>query len=118
MNQLIVQTDIKSKRSYTLHGKSRTIEYRRNTDYLRRYNATYDEIKELYIKQSGLCKICEDHIYLEGDCPKNRRLHVDHDHRTGKIRGLLCGFCNVALGRFESLNAERFNNLIEYLKGR
>ena len=40
--------------------------------------------------QGGGCAIC-------GATPKTRRLHVDHDHRTGAVRGLLCHRCNRAL---------------------
>jgi hypothetical protein len=40
--------------------------------------------------QHGVCAIC-------GNTPKTRRLDVDHDHRTGRIRGLLCHRCNRAL---------------------
>jgi hypothetical protein len=45
---------------------------------------------ELLDGQGGVCGIC-------GTTPKTRRLHVDHDHRTGAIRGLLCHRCNRAL---------------------
>ena len=41
-------------------------------------------------KQHGGCAIC-------GRPPKTRRLHVDHDHHTGAVRGLLCHRCNRAL---------------------
>src|SRR3989442_7637556 len=45
---------------------------------------------EMVRAKGGGCAIC-------GNPPKTRRLHVDHDHRTGKIRGLLCHRCNRAL---------------------
>jgi hypothetical protein len=38
-------------------------------------------------EQGGVCAIC-------GNPPKTRRLHIDHDHKTGKVRGLLCHRCN------------------------
>lgn len=53
---------------------------------------TADEYDALSERQGGRCAIC-------GDVPKGR-LVVDHDHETGKVRGLLCNFCNAALGFF------------------
>lgn len=41
-------------------------------------------------RQGGGCAIC-------GTTPKTRRLNVDHDHKTGAVRGLLCHRCNRAL---------------------
>ena len=45
---------------------------------------------ELLERQGGVCALC-------GNPPKTRRLSVDHNHRTGKVRGLLCFRCNRAL---------------------
>lgn len=58
-------------------------------------------------RQLWACKICSR-------IPENK-LHVDHCHETGKIRGLLCGGCNVGLGHFSD-DPERLANAIEYLK--
>lgn len=52
-------------------------------------------IAEMLIKQAGLCAICQKP-------PQKRRLSVDHDHKTGKIRGLLCTSCNMGLGYLRS----------------
>jgi Recombination endonuclease VII len=41
----------------------------------------------LLAEQGGVCAIC-------GATPKTRRLHIDHDHKTGRVRGLLCHRCN------------------------
>jgi hypothetical protein len=51
---------------------------------------TDDEYARMLEAQGGGCAIC-------GARPKTRRLHVDHDHATGKVRGLLCHRCNRAL---------------------
>jgi len=51
---------------------------------------TEDEYIDLLAFQNGRCAIC-------GRPPKNRRLNVDHDHRTGEVRGLLCHRCNRGL---------------------
>lgn len=48
---------------------------------------TYDM---LYYEQKGLCAACGK--------GSRQALHLDHDHKTGKIRGLLCMNCNIALG--------------------
>lgn len=45
--------------------------------------------------QGGGCAIC-------GKKPRKRYLAVDHDHFTGRVRGLLCYFCNTSLGTFEA----------------
>lgn len=51
---------------------------------------TDDTYTDMLWAQHGGCAIC-------GAPPKTRRLHVDHDHRTGQVRGLLCMRCNRAL---------------------
>lgn len=51
---------------------------------------TIEDYERLLAAQGGGCAIC-------GATPKTRRLDVDHDHRTGAVRGLLCHRCNRAL---------------------
>lgn len=46
----------------------------------------------LLIKQNGRCALCG------GPPTKNGKLDIDHDHKAGKVRGLLCHKCNYALG--------------------
>lgn len=58
--------------------------------YLKReYNVSPDEIKALYRSQGHRCAICK----------RKKKLCVDHNHRTGKVRGLLCVDCNTGLGK-------------------
>ena len=57
-----------------------------------KYKLTEDAYRDLLINQYFKCKICED---------RGVKLEVDHCHKTGKIRGLLCHRCNVELGKFE-----------------
>jgi hypothetical protein len=51
------------------------------------------EYERLLAAQSGDCAIC-------GNPPKTRRLHADHNHKTGRVRGLLCHKCNRGLAYF------------------
>jgi Autographiviridae endonuclease VII len=63
---------------------------RRKPTRAKQLGVTDDEYALLLEVQGGGCAIC-------GAKPKTRRLHVDHDHKTGKVRGLLCHRCNRAL---------------------
>ena len=74
----------------------------------KQYNITLADYDRMFEEQDGNCKIC-------GLMEINKRLAVDHDHKTGKVRGLLCTRCNVTLGRIEE-NQETLWNMIEYLK--
>jgi hypothetical protein len=53
----------------------------------RRYGITPEQYQKMLDRQGGICAIC-------GRPPKTLRLSVDHDHRTGRVRGLLCYQCN------------------------
>ena len=63
---------------------------RRKPQRARQLGVTDDDYARLLEAQGGGCAIC-------GATPKTRRLHVDHDHATGRVRGLLCHRCNRAL---------------------
>jgi hypothetical protein len=62
----------------------------RNYHSRRRYGITAEHFDQMFAEQDGLCKICQE-------APAS---HVDHDHATGRVRGLLCFNCNGALGQF------------------
>lgn len=66
------------------------------------------EFISLARSQGNTCAIC-------GAKPKARRLAVDHDHKSGKIRGLLCMFCNTGLGKFRD-SPELLERAIVYLE--
>jgi hypothetical protein len=71
-------------------------EQKRRTNLWAHYRMTPEDYELMLHFQGGCCKICGS------SDPKMRgaRFHVDHCHTTGKIRGLLCGPCNVGLGAF------------------
>lgn len=76
-----------------------------------RYGITQDEYLRLFEKQQGRCAICGG---TEPRC-NGARLCVDHDHATGKVRGLLCTPCNLAAGYLAD-SAERAELLAAYLR--
>lgn len=69
----------------------------RDSKFRTKYGITLDQYEEMLEAQDGHCAICP--ATTPGRA--NRKyLYVDHDHETGKVRGLLCGNCNDGLGRF------------------
>ena len=68
-------------------------------DLKKQYGITLEDYEELFKQQKGCCKICDRHI-SELNQKHKKNLCVDHCHKTGKIRGLLCDKCNRGLGLF------------------
>jgi len=68
----------------------------------------------MFLSQNGVCAICSG-----GETVKTRgtlrRLAVDHDHETGKVRGLLCNRCNNGLGNFRD-DPDLLREAIAYLQ--
>lgn len=65
----------------------------REDHYLKKYGITVAEYEAMSIAQGGCCAVCG-----RKSGAGRKKLHVDHDHRNGRIRGLLCQPCNVAIG--------------------
>lgn len=103
---------IKNKSKYSTLSKKR---YLKNKDSIRRkqkiyllkvkYNLTNDEYKKMKKDQHNECYICNRKLPLK----------IDHDHKTGKVRKLLCNNCNLLIGLCnESISI--LENSILYLK--
>lgn len=86
-------------------------EYRRRWDYRTRYGITLEEFESRLNQQNRRCGICLT------DNPKGRRgrFVVDHCHKTGKIRGILCDSCNKGIGILGDTE-EALNKALNYLK--
>ncbi len=95
--------------------------YQRNAERIRatkldqhyryKYGLTREDRERLLAEQDGKCKICR-----QAPTPgrSRSRLHVDHCHTTARVRALLCGNCNTALGLFKE-DPEILTAAIAYL---
>lgn len=72
----------------------------------RRYGMTKIEFDKMFELQNGCCAICHQE--------QKTRLHIDNDHITGKVRGLLCFNCNGGLGQFKD-SIDLLSKAITYL---
>ena len=77
---------------------------------LGKYGINRLEYDEMLLSQDGICLICGK------SCPTYRSLSVDHDHETGRIRGLLCDLCNKGLGQFKD-DPKLLIRAAQYLEG-
>lgn len=59
-----------------------------------RYGMTIEQVNSMYAAQDGKCAVCK--IKIE-------KFHIDHNHNTGAVRGLLCHRCNVRIGGWDDL---------------
>jgi hypothetical protein len=78
---------------------------------LKKYGLTETDYILMLHEQDGGCAICGA---TEGDSSK-KNLCVDHDHNTGKVRGLLCTACNHVIGRFED-DVNRLRRAADYIE--
>ena len=74
-------------------------EVSRRSDLKMSYGLTPEKWQEMFEKQKGCCAICEKH-----QSQFKAKLCVDHNHETGKVRGLLCPSCNHLLIALENKN--------------
>ena len=82
----------------------------RDYGFKKRYGISLEEYNKILEEQSGVCAICGS---TEPDKSK-KYLSVDHDHETGKVRGLLCSYCNRGLGSFKESHG-LLKKALEYL---
>lgn len=96
------------KRAYDVLYRERNGSKRKLTNlrfHLKKYQITVDDYIRISSEQNNLCAICQE----------KSKLFIDHCHKTGKTRGLLCRYCNSMLG-FSKESIERFEKGILYLR--
>jgi len=80
------------KRKYLESARAKALKEKYNLRYRLKslYGLSVEDFNRMFVQQNGVCAICRT--------PSDRTLHVDHDHKTGRVRSLLCGGCNTAIG--------------------
>lgn len=96
-------------REYAIEWRTRPGRRERQSELRRNFNLAQfglrrADYERLLTAQNGVCAICS------GQCPTGRRLAVDHDHATGRVRALLCFVCNSRVGLVE----KRLRNWRDY----
>lgn len=82
-----------SKRS-SIKAKNKKYINQKSYYWKKHYNLSIEDYNNLLIKQENRCLICG----ISFNNMKNRLIHIDHDHKTNKVRGILCNKCNCLLG--------------------
>ena len=94
-----IARDIAKSKKWHKDNPEKSRRGRRCAVLRKKYGISVDDYEEILAKQGGGCAICgatDSRVILSGGRPSN--LHVDHNHKTNKVRGLLCQPCNVSLG--------------------
>ena len=73
-----------------------------------KFGLALNEFEEMFSAQEKRCAICHS------DVSRGQGWHVDHDHQDGRIRGILCHFCNLAIGHFRD-DVPNLTKAINYL---
>lgn len=100
--------DYYAKNPDKLHAKSL------NRRGQRGYSISPEQYDEMLARQGGVCAICKQPEKAKHK-GKVRRLSVDHNHKNGKVRSLLCSDCNRAIGMMGD-DVDRLRAAIKYLK--
>ena len=78
-----------------------------------KYKLTLEDYDLMFEAQDGRCGLCE-RVESRTKNGAVMRLAVDHDHATGRVRGLLCSRCNTGLGQFQD-DPDLLNKAAHYL---
>lgn len=101
----------KRQKEYYKQNKSQFKDY----ELSKAYGISIDEYNSLLAKQNGVCAICKTPETSKNNEGSVRNLAVDHDHRSGRVRGLVCMSCNTSLGLFKD-NTTFLFNAAQYLQ--
>ena len=100
---------------YNKSNKEKTAEINRKSKLKRKYGISLDDYDMMLKKQNGGCAICGTKKPAGKSGQFGPVFHVDHCHKSGLVRGLLCHHCNVALGAFKE-SSELLIKAAEYIE--
>lgn len=95
---------------YNKTRPKRTYPYRREEYLKSTYGISLEDFDRMFDEQNGRCAICPRELQRGG-----KMTHVDHCHKTGKVRGLLCHGCNTSLGKLND-DEEIILRMAEYVR--
>ena len=95
---------------------ARNPDNRKKSNLKHRYGITEEQYEDMLLKQNNLCASCEEpETCVDPRTKVARRLSVDHNHETKKVRGLLCHDCNRAEGILRG-NPDKARKLADYME--
>lgn len=105
--------DARSSRQREKYATDATVREKAKAQRLRKYGITAADYQKMIVEQGGVCAICL--CPPTGRDKRHLRLHVDHCHTTGRVRGLLCYRCNLGAGFFGD-DPDRLERAAGYLR--
>lgn len=110
------ECDNKRSKEYRINNPEKRKRLYRKHNLKSKYGLTIEDIEIMLKNQNYKCAICGKEIFLHGASMDNNKIaRVDHNHETGKVRGLLCNDCNRGIGLLKD-NPLFLANAIKYLE--
>lgn len=98
------------RKRYKASRKAQDKVWKKDWDLTRHYGITLEILEETVRAQNNHCPLCVRYFPTD-----SRQWHVDHCHNTGKVRGVLCGNCNIMVGQSKE-NPDTLRRAAEYLE--
>lgn len=102
------RANMEKYRQYSNKYSASNREKRKGYRLFYKYGISQEQYDEMLDRQKGVCKVC-------GKPEEGKALAVDHNHHTGQVRGLLCSYCNQALGLAQD-SLEIVKKMVDYLE--
>lgn len=100
---------------WRIRNKVKHDKQHKNYSLQKTYGISIDQYNEMLHEQNSVCAVCFEPSTVMRKDGRIHSLCVDHDHRTGEVRSLLCHTCNTLLGHIE-IDPARVQRLLSYLK--